>query len=74
MRLISQGGRTDINYEKCVLRISEVIVEAICDGAKYFLAEYSTPQKLDTVISRLHDRYKLCSGKGIFYFPKDSEV
>ena len=74
MRLISQGGRTDINYKKCVLKTTDYTIEALYDGGKHFLAEYSSPQKVDKVMNRLHDKYKLCSGKGIFYFPKDSEV
>ena len=74
MRIISQGGRTDINYKKCVLKTTDYTIEALYDGGRHFLAEYSTPQKVEKAMERLHHKYELCSGHGVFRFPVDVEV
>jgi hypothetical protein len=75
MRLISQNGKVDVNYEKCVLLAGEKYIEAKCGDDKYYmLATYSKCEDVDKAMERLHHKYELCSGKGVFKFPTDSEV
>ena len=74
MRLISQNGNVDVNYKKCVLRAGENHIEARYGNDSYMLATYTRCEDVDKAMDSLHRKYTLNSGKGIFRFPKDSEV
>lgn len=74
MRLISQSGIYDINYERALIEKDEGYVITLIDGQRYVMGTYSKPERAEQVMYLLHRKYNLNSGQGVFKFPKDSEV
>lgn len=80
MRLISQTGDYDIPYELSVVNRVEEIIVAYSANYKYkviVMGTYSTSEKAEKVMERLHRTY----GKAVTYtnvsefrFPKDDDV
>ena len=73
MRLISQSGIYDINYERAIIEKDDCYVIALIDGQRYVMGTYK-PERAEQVMYRLHRKYNLNSGQGVFKFPTDSEV
>ena len=76
MRIISQNGNTDLNYDNCVIVIDENIIEARVGDEIYNLAMYSSEETAKQVFKRLHNRYLssnigLDNSQVIFRFPNE---
>lgn len=58
MRIISQDGEYDIPYESSVLRIEENVIWAFPTQAdEYIVAQYSTQEKAEKAMQKLHECY-----------------
>lgn len=58
MRVISQDGEYDIPYESSVLRIEANVIWAFPTQAdEYIVAQYSTPEKAEKAMQKLHECY-----------------
>ena len=58
MRIISQDGEYDIPYESSVLRIEENVIWAFPTHAdEYIVARYSTEEKAEKAMQKLHEAY-----------------
>lgn len=79
MRLVSQNGLLDIPYDECTVVKTDdnrIIAKAVGLGA-WTLATYSSRQKVEQVMNKLHEAYNISINlKNIttFQFPKDDEV
>jgi hypothetical protein len=76
MRIISQNGNTDLNYDNCVVVVDENIIEARVGDEIYNLAMYSSEETAKQVFKRLHNRYLssnigLDNSQVIFRFPNE---
>ena len=90
MRVISQKGlcRRDIPYEHSAFYVSTsgTHIYANCNGVVYSLAEYSTIEKAEKAMQKLHDNYsylwKIEHGLVSYYadetiafrFPQEEEI
>lgn len=85
MRIISQDGRVDFPYDKVVVEINpdgmkEILLttpELAAMGQAFTAATYSTPEKAEKVMARLHKAYAhhlKINGKAVtggkFYSPE----
>ena len=58
MRVISQDGEYDIPYESSVLRIEANVIWAFPTQAdEYIVAQYSTQEKAEKAMQKLHECY-----------------
>ena len=58
MRVISQDGEYDIPYESSVLRIEANVIWAFPTQAdEYIVAQYSTQEKAEKAMQKLHEAY-----------------
>lgn len=58
MRIISQDGEYDIPYESSVFRIEENVIWAFPTHAdEYIVAQYSTREKAEKAMQKLHECY-----------------
>lgn len=58
MRIISQDGEYDIPYESSVLRIEANVIWAFPTQAdEYIVAQYSTQEKAEKAMQKLHESY-----------------
>lgn len=76
MRIISQNGKTDLNYDMCTVVITENVIEARVGDKTYNLAMYSSEESAKRVLKRVHNRYlssniSLDNSQVIFRFPNE---
>ena len=87
MRVISKSGEYDIPYELSVFLIDENIIWANAFGTgKIIMAQYSSAEKAEKAMQKLHDRYEYIwectNGFDVYYkidtivfrFPQDDEL
>lgn len=78
MRLISQTGDIDVPYENTVLSVAGNLIFAyvpIVGEKGTIIASYSTKEKAEKVMERLHNIYaEFTTANIVFGFPKDDEV
>ena len=78
MRIISQKGLCyrDIPYEHSAFYMSTSgnHICANCNGITYSLAEYSTAQKAEKAMQKLHSCYQNGLSNTIFKFPTEEEL
>lgn len=72
MRIVSQSGNTDLNYDKCDITITDGFIEARTHIQEYLMAKYSSEAKAKKVMKILHDLY--ASGCKSVQFPKNEDV
>ena len=87
MRVISKSGEDDIPYELSVFWRDETVIWAIIPGfGKIIMAQYSSQEKAEKSMQKLHDRYEYiweCTNgfdvyhgidTVVFCFPQDDEL
>lgn len=72
MRIISQSGRTDLNYDNCAIVADGNYIEARTTSQTYLMAKYSSEEKAEKVMKILHELF--ASGCKCVQFPKDEDV
>lgn len=72
MRIISQSGRTDLNYDNCAIVADGNYIEARTTSQTYLMAKYSSEEKTEKVMEELWKCY--VNGEDCILFPKDEEV
>lgn len=71
MRIISQSGLVDVNYEKCVLEVYENHIKAIVGDKHYNLAQYPNYERVKEVMKDLHCYWEHYSCNRTFRFPEN---
>lgn len=84
MRVISQKGMpvmTDIPYEKVVISQSMIEPNKIVawdffggEDTIILMAEYSTPEKAEKAMQKLHECYQEWAEGVVFHFPSEDEI
>ena len=72
MRIISQSGRTDLNYDNCAIVADGNYIEARTTSQTYLMAKYSSEEKTEKVMDFLYKCY--FDGCKYVLFPKDKDV
>ncbi len=71
MRIISQGGRSDLPYEEIAVCIACEDIIARYNDKEYLMARYSTMEKAQKAMEMLHEAYAC---ERYFQFPSDEDV
>ena len=85
MRIISQGGHTDLPYEEIALCINCDDIIATHNNKEHLMARYSTVEKAKKAMEMLHNDYydhvaEKTYNEGAYYihpcfrFPQDEDV
>ena len=78
MRIISQDGNKDFPYKRCTIWVfGQEIMAAPVGGPEEVeatMAKYSTPEKVQKAIQRLHDCYQCGLKNVVFRFPQEDDL
>ena len=72
MRIISQSGRTDLNYDKCAIVVEDNYIEARTTSQTYLMAKYSGYGVAEMMATKMLMAYK--NNASYFQFPSKMEV
>ena len=77
MRIISQDNVKDFPYEMCTIWVIENKIFASPIGepdTEAVMAEYSTPEKAEKAMQKLHNCYQEWAEGVVFHFPSEDEI
>ena len=77
MRIISQNNKKDFPYEMCTIWTLEnkIIASPIGEPeTEAVMAEYSTQEKAEKAMQKLHNYYQERSVGVVFRFPQEDEI
>jgi len=77
MRIVNQIGSIDLLYDLVIMSLEDNCILAYVvgeqNGGKFIMAEYSTPEKANAEMNRLHRVYDMMNAS-VFQFRADTEV
>lgn len=77
MRIISQDGNKDFPYERCTVWIldNKIIASPVGEPeTDSRMATYSTMEKAEKAMQKLHNCYQEWAEGVVFHFPSEDEI